>query len=379
MIMLGLEHMGEIPFETVYLHGLVRVGTVKMSKSLGNVVSPVDFIQEYGADALRYALVHGIAMGADSQLSQNKLDHARNFANKVWNISRFVLKQVDEHPEAFKGHTSDQRPDPKSEAARWILSRTDAAVAEATRLVDGYLFGEYLVALESFIWNELADFYVELAKPSLRASDASEAVRTLAYALDRSLRLLHPSMPFLTETIAVQLWKRTGKSDDAASLVVSSWPKAGERDLALEERFGAFIDVVRAIRNLRQEGGLDPSARARVSLAGDTKAVRDLLKPIGELTHSEVSLASGGDGAATVVRAIEIRLAVERDEPQDGARLQKDLEEARTMLQRSRDLLAKPGFADKAPKEVVEKEKKKLKEREDRLKLLEAELRKRRG
>src|SRR5438094_414293 len=379
MIMLGLEHMGEIPFQTVYLHGLVRVGTVKMSKSLGNVVSPVDFIQEYGADALRYALVHGIAMGADSQLSQNKLDHARNFANKLWNISRFVLKQVDEHPEAFRGHTADQRPDPKSEAARWILSRTDAAVAEATRLVDSYLFGEYLVALESFIWNELADFYVELAKPSLRGSDATEAVRTLAYVLGRSLRLLHPSMPFLTETIAVQLWKRTGKSDDIASLVVSPWPKAGERDLALEERFGAFIDVVRAIRNLRQEGGLDPSARANVSLAGDTKAVRELLKPIGELTHSEVSLASGGDGAAAVVRAIEIRLAVERDESQDGARLQKDLEEARTMLQRSRDLLAKPGFADKAPKEVVEKEKKKLKEREDRMKLLEAEMRKRRG
>src|SRR5438105_11386241 len=284
MIMMGLDNMGEIPFHTVYLHGLVRVGTVKMSKSLGNVVSPVGLIQEYGADALRYALVSGVATGADSQLTDEKLLHARNFGNKLWNIGRFVLAQVDEHPEAFRGHTADQRPDPKSEAARWILSRTDAAVAEATRLVDSYLFGEYLVALESFIWNELADFYVELAKPSLRGSDATEAVRTLAYVLDRSLRLLHPSMPFLTETIAVQLWKRTGKSDDIASLVVSPWPKASERDLALEERFGAFIDVVRAIRNLRQEGGLDPSARAKVSLAGDTKAVRDLLKPIGELT-----------------------------------------------------------------------------------------------
>src|SRR5437867_8557309 len=123
-----------------------------MSKSLHNVVSTVEFIEEYGADALRYALVHGIAMGADSQLSQNKLDHARNFANKLWNISRFVLRQVGEHPEAFKGHTADQRPDVKGEAARWILSRTDAAIAEATRLIDGYLFGGYLVALASCIW-----------------------------------------------------------------------------------------------------------------------------------------------------------------------------------------------------------------------------------
>ncbi|HEX9266244.1 MAG TPA: valine--tRNA ligase [Candidatus Limnocylindria bacterium] len=378
MIMLGLEHMGEIPFETVYLHGLVKVGTVKMSKSLHNVVSPVEFIEDYGADALRYALVHGIAMGADSQLSQNKLDHARNFANKLWNISRFVLKQVDEHPEAFKGHKADRRPDAKGEVARWILSRTDAAVAEATRLVDGYLFGEYLVALEAFIWGELADIYVELAKPSLRGADAVEAVRTLAYVLDRVLRLLHPSMPFITETIAVQLWKRAGKTDEASSLVVSPWPKPGERDLALEERFGAFIDVVRAIRNVRQGGGVDPSARIKVSLAGDTAAVRDLLPQIGDLTHSDVTLGKG-EGTATVVRAIEIRLVVERDETEQRARLGRELEEARQVLTRSRELLAKPGFADKAPKDVVEKERARLKEREDRLKLLETELKKRGG
>ena len=377
MIMLGLEHRGEIPFDTVYLHGLVKVGTVKMSKSLGNVVSPIGFVEEYGADALRYALVHGIAMGADSQLSQNKLDHARNFANKLWNISRFVMKQVEEHPEAFKGHAADQRPQPKSESARWILSRTDAAIAEATRLVDGYLFGEYLVALEAFIWGELADIYVELAKPSLRGADAAETVRTLAYALDRVLRLLHPSMPFITETIALQLWKRAGKSDDARSLVVSPWPKAGERDLGLEERFGAFIDVVRAIRNVRQEGGIDPSARVKVSLAGETSAVRDLLAQIGDLTHSEVTLGTG-EGTATVIRAIEIRLVVERDEAEERARLDRELDEARQMLQRSRDLLNKAGFADKAPKDVVAKEKAKLQEREERLKLLEAELKKRR-
>src|SRR5438477_5948320 len=313
MIMMGLENMGEIPFHTVYLHGLVRVGTVKMSKSLGNVVSPVDFIQEYGADALRYALVHGIAMGGDSALSQNKLDHARNFANKLWNISRFVLKQVDEHPEAFRAHTADLPPDPKSEAARWILSRTDAAAAEAARLVDGYLFGEYLASLEAFIWGELADIYVELAKPSLRGADAVEAMQTLAYVLDRVLRLLHPSMPFITETIAVQLWKRAGKSDDAPSLVVSPWPNAGRRDVGLEERFGAFIDVVRAIRNTRQEVGIDPSSRVKAALAGETAAVRDLLKQIGDLTHSDVTIGAGGQGAATVVRAIEIRLVVERD------------------------------------------------------------------
>ena len=379
MIMLGLEHMGEIPFDTVYLHGLVRVGTVKMSKSLGNVVSPLDFVKEYGADALRYALVHGIAMGADSQLSQNKLDHARNFANKLWNISRFVQRQVDEHPEAFKGHTADQRPEPKSEAARWILSRTDAAVAEATRLVDGYLFGEYLVALEAFVWGELADIYVELAKPSLRDSDAVETVRTLAYVLDRVLRLLHPSMPFITETIAVQLWKRAGKSDDGRSLVVSPWPEPGKRDFAMEDRFGTLVELIRAIRNNRQERGMPPSIRPTVTIGGSGVRLTDAeIKTVASSTNSEVSL----EGATPAIDPSAIvgtyRLWVVAPGVEEQSRdLERELAEAREMLQRSRDLLAKAGFADKAPKEVVLREKAKLQEREERLKLLEAELRKR--
>src|SRR4029079_1746926 len=123
-------------------------------------------------------------------------------------------------------------------------------------------------------------------------------------------------MPFITETIAVQLWKRAGKSEDAASLVISSWPKAGERDPALEERFAAFAEVFRAIRNTRQEGGIDPGARVKVSLAGETAAVRDLLKQIGELTHSDVTLGTG-EGTATGARAIEVRLVVERDEAEE--------------------------------------------------------------
>jgi valyl-tRNA synthetase len=377
MIMLGLEHMGDVPFRDVYLHGLVRVGSVKMSKSLGNVVSPVDFVAEYGADALRFALVNGVAAGADQQLTEARLEHARNFGNKLWNIGRFVLRQIDEHPDAFADHPVDRRPDPRNEAARWILSRTDAIAAESTRLINGYLFGEYLSALESFVWDELADFYVELAKPSLRGPEATETVRTLAYVLDRVLRLLHPSMPFITETIALQLWQRARPSDGVTSLVIAKWPEAGARDLALEERFGTFVDVVRAIRNQRQQAGVEPSRRAKVRIGGQSAAIADLVPQIGQLTNSEVALGAGGEGAPTVVRAIEIRLAMERDETEERARLGRELTEAQAMLQRSRDLLAKPGFADKAPREVVEKEKQKLKEREDRVKLLEAELKKR--
>jgi valyl-tRNA synthetase len=376
MIMLGLEHMGDIPFGTVYLHGLVRVGTVKMSKSLRNVVSPVEFIEEYGADALRFALVSGIAAGADSQLSETKLEHARHFSNKLWNIARFVLRQIDEHPGAIGDDPVDRRPG--TEAARWILSRADATIAECTRLIESYQFGEYLVALEGFIWGELADFYVELAKPSLKSAEAAETLRTLVSVLDRVLRLLHPSMPFLTETIALQLWQRVPIADRSPSLVVSRWPDPGQRDLELEERFAAFVDVVRTIRNLRQQAGLDPSARARVFLAGETAAVRGLVDAIGSLTQSEVTLGAG-EGSATVVRAIEVRLVVERDAAAERARLERELGEARQLAQRSRDLLARPGFTEKARKDVVEKERAKLAEREERARLLEEEMKKRRS
>src|SRR5438874_4063687 len=289
MIMLGLEHLGEIPFETVYLHGLVRVGTVKMSKSLGNVVSPVGLIQEYGADALRYALVSGVATGADSQLTDEKLLHARNFGNKLWNIGRFVLAQVDKNPDAFRGHPVDERPEANTEESRWILSRTEAVVEECTRLIESYLFGEYLAALEGFAWGELADLYIELAKRSLRGPRADETVRTLAYALDRLLRLAHPIVPFLTETLALQLWHHAPKRETAPSLVISAWPRIGRRDTDLEARFAVVSEVVRTIRNLRQDAGLDPSERAKILLAGDLSRLGESISAIAELTRSDIT------------------------------------------------------------------------------------------
>jgi valyl-tRNA synthetase len=378
MIMMGLENMGDVPFHTVYLHGLVRVGTVKMSKSLGNAVSPVDFIAEYGADALRFALVNGVSAGADMQLGQAKLEHARNFANKLWNIARFVLRQVEEHPEAFRGHPVDRRPEPRAEAARWILSRTDATIVEGTRLIDSHQFGEYLVALEAFVWGEFADFYVELAKSSLRGDEAVEAVRTLAYVLDRVLRLLHPSMPFVTETIALQLWQRAPTAERSASLVIAPWPRPGTRELALEDRFGLVLEVVRAIRNLRRDAGLDPGERAQVFLGGQADGLRDAAVAIGDLTRATVSFEKG-DGAATIVRSVEVRLVAQRDAGAELARLERELAEAQGLVRRSRDLLADGGFTGKAPADVVGKERAKLAEREERVRLLEAEIEKRRS
>jgi valyl-tRNA synthetase len=376
MIMMGIENMGDIPFSAVYLHGLVRTEGQKMSKSKGNVVAPMGVIEEHGADTLRFALVNGVSAGADSQLSDAKVQNAREFANKLWNIGRYVLRALEAHPQA--GWAADRSPwnEPAlGPAERWILSRTETAVADLTRLLETYHFGEYTTALQQFVWGEFADTYIELSKQSLRdASRADAAARTLAYVLDRILRLAHPTMPFISDTLALQLWRALPTSDKAPSLVFAKWPLPGARDQALEDRFAALIDVVRAIRNLRQTNGIRQGQKATAMLGGDVSGIREFADAIAHLTQSDVTFASGS-GPATVVRAIEVRLATAHDPAEHRARLEKELAEARDLLVRTRELLARPGFAEKAPPSVVANEKAKLAEREGRVRLLEEELR----
>ena len=200
-------------------------------------------------------------------------------------------------------------------------------------------------------------------------------MRTLAYALDRLLRLAHPIVPFLTETLALQLWHHAPKRETAPSLVISAWPRIGRRDTDLEARFAVVSEVVRTIRNLRQDAGLDPSERAKILLAGDLSRLGESISAIAELTRSDITTGRG-EAAATVVRGIEIRLVVERDAKEERGRIERELAEARERLKRSQDLLGKPGFVEKAPADVVNKERVKLKERESRLQVLEDELKK---
>jgi valyl-tRNA synthetase len=376
MIMMGIENMGDIPFSAVYLHGLVKTGGKKMSKSKGNVESPVGVIEEQGADTLRFALVNGVSAGADSQISEGKLQNAKEFANKLWNIGRYVLRSLEARPQA--GWKADQSPenDPSlGPAERWILSRTEAAVTDLTRLIETYHFGEYAAALQQFVWSEFADVYLELSKQSLRDEvRADAATRTLAYVLDRILRLGHPIMPFISETLALQLWRALPTSDRASSLVIAKWPEAKQREQTLEDRFEVLVDVVRAVRNLRQSLGVPLGKRAKVMLGGDTRAIRELGDAIAHLTQSEVAFG-GGSGTATVVRAVEIRVEAEHDAAEHKVRLERELAEARAVLQRSKELLSKPGFAEKAPPSVVANERAKLAEREERVRLLVEELR----
>jgi valyl-tRNA synthetase len=243
-----------------------------------------------------------------------------------------------------------------------------------TRLIETYHFGEYAAALQQFVWNELADVYIELSKDSLRdEARADAATRTLAYVLDRVVRLAHPLMPFISETLALQLWRALPTADRAPSLVIAKWPEPKQREQTIEDRFDVLIDVVRAVRNLRQSLGVPQGRRAKVMLAGDTRAIRELVGAIAHLTGSEVAFG-GGSGTATVVRAVEVRVEAEHDAAEHRTRLERELAEAREVLQRSRDLLAKPGFAEKAPPSVVANEHARLAEREERVRLLEAEL-----
>jgi valyl-tRNA synthetase len=376
MLMMGIENMGQVPFHTVYLHGLVRTGSEKMSKSKGNVVSPIGMIEEHGADALRYALVNGVSAGADSEFSAGKLENGRRFVNKLWNIGRFTLARIEDRPGALAGplDVSPAGSPDLTEADRWILSRTEAVTAELTGLIDQYLFGEYTTALQQFVWAELADFYVELAKPQRRPAGSEDAaVRTLAYVLDRVLRLAHPIMPFITDTLALQLWEHGRKDDPAPSLVVSRWPEAGTRDPALEDRFGLAIEVIRRVRERRQDAGVRPAAKLRVDLAGDAAALRPFAGIIASLAGAEVTFGGGSTAAPTMVRSVEVRIDVPRDPAADRPRLENELEEALRLLEQSRTLLGSD-FATRAPAPVVEKARAALAEREAAVASLRTEL-----
>ncbi|HYO60757.1 MAG TPA: valine--tRNA ligase, partial [Actinomycetota bacterium] len=219
MIMSGMYFMGEVPFSDVFIHGIVRDGEgKKMSKSLGNVVDPLEMIHRYGADALRFSIAFITVPGNDSNSSEERIEGARNFANKLWNASRFVLMSLgDERPEL---DGSDLLVED-----RWILSRLDDTIETASRELDVFNFSEALHALHSFVWSELCDWYVELAKPRLRDGGAGAAGGVLVHCLDRVLRLLHPVMPFITE----ELWSKLRPG--AGSVMTASWPEPeGRRD-----------------------------------------------------------------------------------------------------------------------------------------------------
>ncbi|HEX8938920.1 MAG TPA: valine--tRNA ligase [Candidatus Limnocylindrales bacterium] len=373
MMMLGIHLLGDAPFETVYLSGLVRdpYGQ-KMSKTKGNVVDPLEAIDEIGADALRFALINGTAPGNDLRLGREKLENARNFTNKLWNAARFVLGA---RPAAVSVDAPLAAPDEAhlAPADRWIRSRAAATVRAVDAAMADFAFGEACRLLYEAIWSEYCDWALEFAKVRLApgaASDAQQAATwwTLVEVLDTYLRLLHPVMPFVTEAI----WERLPhRPTDPESLMVARWPSSGPVDAAADADLGALIELVRAIRNARAEAKVDPAAWLPTDVFvppalwsafdGLRPALERLARarPLERRSTRDDLRAEVGEGALAVLAGeleAAVRPAVVDDAAAAGerARLERELAEAERLLAAARARLANEAFVAKAPPPVVE-------------------------
>ena len=363
MITCGVEEMGETPFKTVLIHGLVRDEQGrKMSKSLGNGVDPLEIIDEYGADALRFSLVMGVSPGNDTRYSREKVESARNFANKIWNASRFVLMNVDQR------HAIDLAK--LTLADKWILSRfQDAAKSISGNMEEGE-FGLAANRIYDFAWSEFCDWYIELAKSRLTGDDleAKTAVQAvLLYVLEGLLKLLHPFMPFLTE----QVYKYLPGSE--GFLMLSAWPEVkAEYDFSAEEaKMEGIMEVIRTIRNLRAEMNVAPSKRTRLMLVPgegwhETLAHADVyFRRMAGASESEViadrsTITGKNVSAVTKAGELFIPLGDLVDFDKEIARLQKELDNVNKEIARAEGKLNNQGFISKAPAALVEQEKAKL-------------------
>jgi valyl-tRNA synthetase len=392
MMMLGIHFMEDAPFEVVYLSGLVRdpYGQ-KMSKTKGNVVDPLEAIDESGADALRFSLIHGAAPGNDQKFSAEKLENARNFANKLWNAARFVLgaRPSTVALDAPRGVPDAARLGP---AERWLRSRVAAAVGAADAALAEYSFGELTRVLYESIWGEYCDWALELAKvrladETLPAADREATWWTLVEALDTYLRLLHPVMPFVTEAIWAEMPHAAG---DPALLMVADWPAAPPADDAAEAEVGALLELVRALRNARSEARLDPAAwlGVDVALPPSLEEAFDALAPALErLAHARPlgrvagagALRSGAPGGLAVVagpiEAMVHPLAAGAEAAaRDRVRLERELAGTATQLDGARARLADERFVAQAPPAVVERARARAAELEERVAKLRASL-----
>ena len=378
MIMMGMWNLNDIPFRTVYLSGLVRDEQgQKMSKTRGNVRDPLEAIDQYGTDALRFALTTGTAPGSDTRFSDDRLEAARNFANKLWNVGRFVIGQT-EGQEGMDGWYAT--PPREHRQDRWMLSKAQQTAVRVNDLIAELQIGEAERLLHEFIWSDFADWYIELAKVRLRNGD-DQPRRVLAHVLERVLRLLHPFMPFVTE----EIWQRITavlppEGNLPESIMVAPYPdpKARLSDEELQARRDAdapaseevelLIDLVRAIRNVRAELKIEPqklldatvaTPRTVAALEAEADAVRSLAR-VGSLRFGDTD--AGQDTVRLVVRDVTVALNVggSVDLEAERERLRGEAASVEKHLAGLEGRLNSSQFLDKAPAEVVERERERL-------------------
>ena len=374
MIMLSLYNMGGVvPFQTVYLHGLVRAPDgSKMSKSKGNTVDPIESIGQYGTDALRYALISSTSPGNDQRITDQRLEAGRNFANKLWNASRFVLSMVEAGDDLVLPGAGEQSRGAMALEDRWIVSRLERVTATADELLRKFELGEAVRQMRDFFWEEFADWYIEAAKVRVREGDRTP-LAVLVYVLDRSLRLLHPCMPYVTEAIWQRLIAVRPDPAGAAALIIAAYPQAvvGRIDETAEREFAALQDFVRGIRNVRAEKKVEAARWVEAYIVGGevaeaarnwAGAIEQLarVRPLHVVDSAEEAPTEGVVTSVLPVGRVVLPMAGLFDVEAERARLQKQIEEATAEVGRLEAKLGDGNFASRAPAAVVAKEQERL-------------------
>ena len=381
MVFSALEQTGKLPFKDVLLNGLVRDDQGrKMSKSLGNGIDPLDIIRDYGADALRFTLVTGNTPGNDMRFYTKRVEANRNFANKLWNATRFLMMNMsdeitDSNFDVEKLHYED----------KWILSKLQKVIKSITEKIEKYDIGLAADDIYDFIWSDFCDWYIEIVKPVLYSDDVEEktnTVKVLLYVLENILKLLHPFMPYITE----EIWQALPNREDA--LIVSKWPEYKE-DLVFEkeERATEYIEnAIREIRNARSEMNIENSKKSNTLVYTKDPEVKEifeemkgLLLSLGYSNSVEITDDEGrknSENIAIVLDRAEIQLPLKElvDFEKELKRLQKDKKDAEAELKRAKGKLSNQGFVSKAPAKLIEEEKEKVTKYEEILKTVEEQI-----
>ena len=361
MIFSGMEQMKAVPFRDVFIHGIVRDDKGrKMSKSLGNGIDPIEVIDKYGADALRFTLSTGIGPGNDTRFYYERVEANRNFCNKIWNASRFLLMNLE-----AEDFTLPAQLDLED---KWILSKYNTLVKEVTENIDKYELGIAADKLYSFIWDNFCDWYIELCKTRLTGEDKEASLRAqkvLGHVLSGTMQLLHPFMPFITE----EIWQAL--PHEGPSIMVSSWPKADDRLIfpAEEAEMEEIMAAIRAIRNRRSEMNVPPSNKAALiivtqkpDLVADAEPFMKRLAWASQVTVQSEAPADAGKMVACVTQACQVLMPMADlvDLDKERERLEKELENAENMVKRTQAKLQNESFVSRAPQNVVDAEKEKL-------------------
>ncbi|MEO7020332.1 MAG: valine--tRNA ligase [Ktedonobacteraceae bacterium] len=383
MVMAGIHFLGVIPFQTIYLHGLVRDAKgEKMSKSKGNVVDPLEIMEQYGTDALRFTLATSSTPGNDMKLVPERIVGNRNFANKIWNASRFVMMAT---ADVCEGVPSIEAVEPSTLADRWILHRLARLSGEVTRLLNEFQLGEAGRQINDFFWSDYCDWYVEIAKVQLQQGDEATRRATagiLRAVLDQSLRLLHPFMPFVTEEVWQHLY-RTSVADPAqwpaSALIVAAWPQSnlGALDESAESEFALLQEIIVRIRDARNQANVEPAKRVQVILVAGSqlamlKAQAALIEFLARTERPQwhAQLAEKPEQAMSLLAGtieIYLPLAGLLDLGKELARLDKEIVATELEIARGQGKLANEAFVTRAKPEVVQKERERLVELEERL------------